>query len=200
MSARFCSKLTSSSSGCEKTPQTCTVCVKKTAHLEQIRGARWGKDGFFGDLIGVLQEVPDGHDPALQPGLAAGAGAELLGLLRGTGFRCVSLGHRRGRSSRLLAVLLIQPRRRQSGARRRWARVAAAAAGGGGVEPLDDAVAARAQLVRAVPRRHGERGVHEVPHVAAAPERGQRTAEAPVGAHTDGGYGDRILDGSNKIR
>ena len=72
MSARFCSKLTSSSSGCEKTPQTCTVCVKKTAHLEQIRGARWGKDGFFGDLIGVLQEVPDGHDPALQPGLAAG--------------------------------------------------------------------------------------------------------------------------------
>jgi hypothetical protein len=79
------------------------VCVKKRGVRIRSRFAVRGvvRRAFFGDLFVVLQEVPDGEDLALQPGL--------LVVVDATGVR---LG---GDRSRLrLAVLLLQPR----GARR----------------------------------------------------------------------------------
>jgi hypothetical protein len=79
------------------------VCVKKREVRIRSRFAVRGvvRRAFFGDLFVVLQEVPDGEDLALQPGL--------LVVVDATGVR---LG---GDRSRLrLAVLLLQPR----GARR----------------------------------------------------------------------------------
>jgi hypothetical protein len=84
----------------------------------------------------------------------------------------------------------LRGRRRRLGRLTRWLlllqwtlRVVAVAAAPRGVEPLYDAVAARAELGW---RRRGERGVDEVPHVSAS-EGGERSPEATINVHQPAG-------------